>query len=404
MARVDFGDIIQAQSELADVVGHTPLVLSRVLSVQTGSTVYLKTENTQRTGSFKIRGAYHKILSLSEAERGKGVIAASAGNHAQGVAISAAALGIKSTVVMPEGASLSKVVATRSYGAEVVLAGHTYDEALAHAKRLQAESGATFIHAFDDWKVMAGQGSLGLEVMRDLPTADVVLVPIGGGGLIAGVASAIKHDYPKVRIVGVQAAGAAACRESMRLGRVVSVGTINTIADGIAVKTPGELTFSVIKELVDDVVTVDDEEISRAILFLLERTKLLVEPAGAVGVAALMAKRVTYPGKNVVAILSGGNVDIHSVARYIEHGLTLAGRYIVISTHLRDEPGQLSLLLKVFTDHHVNVLDIQHFRAGYSLQLNQTEVHVTAETRDAAHAQEIMDALAASGFKPNHIS
>lgn len=404
MDRVAYTDIHRARQLLSGVSVHTDVVLSETLTRVVGCQVYLKTENRQRTGSFKIRGAYVRIAGLTEKERAAGVITASAGNHAQGVAIAAHAAGIKSVIVMPEMAPLSKIMAARSYGAEVVLSGSTYDDASRLSLQLQAELGATYVHPFDDPRVIAGQGTIGIEILEDLPDVDAVLVPVGGGGLIAGVATAIRHSRQDIKIIGVQAASAPACCESFRSGRLHSMPVVATIADGIAVKRPGDLPFSIIKESVDDVVTVGDEEISQAIVFLLERTKLLVEGAGAVGVAALMAKRVSLPGKKVLAILSGGNVDINAVARIIEHGLTTAGRYLVVRTRLLDQPGQVFALLRVLAEQKVNVLDIQHYRIGFSLPLNQAEVLVTVETRDSVHGEEIVKALTAAGFNSEKAS
>lgn len=404
MDKVEYRDIERARAILSAVAVHTELLRSDTLTHLIGSQVYLKAENRQRTGAFKIRGAYVKILSLSPRETARGVIAASAGNHAQGVAIAAQAAGIKSVVVMPEVAPLSKIMATRSYGAEVVLWGRTYDEASKRAKQIQAELGAVFVHPFDDPKVIAGQGTIGIEILEDLPDTDVIVVPVGGGGLIAGIATAAKHIRRDIKIVGVQAASAPACHDSFHSGRLHSVPVAGTIADGIAVKRPGDLTFPIIRELVDDMVTVGDEEISQAVVLLLERAKLLVEGAGAVGVAALLAGRLHYPGKKVVALLSGGNVDINAVAKIIEHGLTTAGRYLVIRTRLLDQPGQLAALLRVLAENRVNVLDIQHYRAGFNMPLNQAQVLVTVETRDFAHGQEIMEALAANGFSSERAS
>lgn len=390
----------EAQAVLVGVARHTGLVPSGNLSRLAGGSVYLKTENMQRTGSFKIRGAYVKLQSLTAEQRSRGVVAASAGNHAQGVAVAAAAAGAKAVIVMPESASLSKVAATRGYGAEVVLCGHSYQDAARHAQEIVVETGATLVAPFDDYQVMAGQGTVGLEIAEDLPDVDVVLVPVGGGGLIAGVATALKGVLPRVRIIGVQAAGAAAVVESFRSGHCQSVPVVKTIADGIAVGRPGDLTFPVIRALVDDVIAVEDEDISRAIVYLLERAKLVVEGAGAVGVAALMSGRLRVAGEKAVVVLSGGNVDMNSVARTIEHGLTTAGRYLVLRTHVLDQPGHLYRLLKVVAEAGANVLDIQHYRAGFNLPLNQAEVLLTLETRDAEHGGAILTALTDAGFEP----
>src|SRR5205823_10226222 len=295
-------------------------------------------------GSFKVRGAIYKLSRLPEQEYSRGVIAASAGNHAQGLAIAASQLLIPCTIVMPETAPLAKVTATQGYGANVVLHGFNYDDAYQHCLELQAQSGATFVHAFDDPDVIAGQGTLGLEMLSDLPDADALIVPIGGGGLIAGIAIAARALRPDITIIGVQAAGAAGCHASLEAGALQTLPTITTIADGIAVKRPGVLTFSIIQRLVDDVVLVDDEEIISAVLLLMERSKLLVEGAGAAGVAALLSGVIKLKGKKVLVPLTGGNIDINLVSRFIEHGLAAAGRYFVIHTLLTDRPGELMRL------------------------------------------------------------
>ncbi|MCL5266291.1 MAG: threonine ammonia-lyase [Chloroflexi bacterium] len=396
---LNIDDITKAREVLAGIARCTPLLPTRTFSRLSGGDVYLKVENTQRTGSFKIRGAYVKIKSLTRQQRQKGVIAASAGNHAQGVAIAAAMTGTRSVVVMPETAPLAKVTATRDYGAEVILKGNTYDEACAYAQDLQHQMGLTFIHPFDDWKVMAGQGTIGLEILDALPDVDAAIVPIGGGGLIAGVATALKAHQPKLKVIGVQAAGASSCYQSFKRGVLTPTEEVNTIADGIAVKCCGTLTFPVIQRLVDDVVTVEDDAIVHSIFLLLERSKLLVEGAGAVGLAALMAGRIKLPRKKVVLLLSGGNIDVNLLARLIEHGLTAAGRYLVIRVSVLDKPGQLLGLLRVLADKRVNILQIEHHRTGLPLPVNQAEVELTLETRDPEHCAEIMGALKAAGYE-----
>ncbi|MCL5959021.1 MAG: threonine ammonia-lyase, partial [Chloroflexi bacterium] len=331
--------------------------------------------------------------------RQKGVIAASAGNHAQGVAIAAAMTGTRSVVVMPETAPLAKVTATKDYGAEVILKGNTYDEACAYAQDLQHQMDLTFIHPFDDWKVMAGQGTIGLEILDALPDVDAAIIPIGGGGLIAGVATALRAHRPKLKVIGVQAAGASSCYQSFKSGVLTPTEEVNTIADGIAVKCCGNLTFPVIQRLVDDIVTVEDDAIVHSIFLLLERSKLLVEGAGAVGLATLMAGRIKLPRKKVVLLLSGGNIDVNLLARLIEHGLTAAGRYLVIRVSILDKPGQLLGLLRVLADKRVNILQIEHHRTGLPLPVNQAEVELTLETRDPEHCAEIMGALKAAGYE-----
>ncbi len=352
----------------------------------------------QRSGSFKVRGASYKLSRLSEQEYRSGVIAASAGNHAQGVAIAAANYNIPCTIVMPETAPLAKVTATQGYGANVVLHGFTYDDAYQHCLDLQKQSGATFIHAFDDPDVIAGQGTLGLEMLSDLPDADALVVPIGGGGLIAGIAIAARALRPDITIIGVQAAGAGSCRSSLDAGELQSLPMIATIADGIAVKRPGALTFSIIQQLVDDVVLVNDEAIISAVLLLMERNKMLVEGAGAVGVAALLSGTIKLPGKKVLVPLTGGNIDINLVSRFIEHGLAAAGRYFVIHTRLTDRPGELMRLLTIIADMRINVIDVRHQRISSRLPIMQREETLTLETRDRAQCDQLLQCLRKEGY------
>src|SRR5262249_9704618 len=327
-----------------------------------------------------------------------GVIAASAGNHGQGVAIAAAALNIPRTIVMPVGAPLAKVTATQGYGARVVLHGDTYNEAFVRAQELQTETGATYIHAFDDPAIIAGQGTLGIEILTDLPDVEAVVVGIGGGGLISGIAVALKTLKPEARLIGVQATGAASMRAALDAGRLVTLPSINTIADGIATKTAGAHTFAIVRQLVDEVVTVDDEEIIRAVLLLLERCKLLVEGAGAVGVAALLSGRLDLRGKKTVALLSGGNIDVNLLGKFIQHGLSAQGRYLVIHTLLPDRPGELLRLLGLIAEQGVNVMDIEHHRPGPRLPIQQVEVVMTLETRDRAHCDTLLEVLQARGY------
>ncbi len=397
-ASVTIADIWEAHKLLKPRLHHTPLTASRTLSELTGADVYLKAENMQRSGSFKVRGASYKLSRLSEQERSHGVIAASAGNHAQGVAIAAAQYGIPCTIVMPETAPLAKVMATQGYGSSVVLHGFTYDDAYAHCLKLQEESGAAFIHAFDDPDVIAGQGTLGLEMLSDLPDADAMIVPIGGGGLMSGIAIAARALRPDITIIGVQAAGAPSFRSSLDAGELRTSTTIATIADGIAVKRPGELTFSIIQRLVDDVVLVNDEAIIAAVLFLMERCKMLVEGAGAVGVAALLSGAVNLAGKKVLVPLTGGNIDINLVGRFIEHGLADAGRYFVIHTRLTDRPGELMRLLGIISEMRINVIDVRHQRISSRLPIMEREETLTLETRDRAQCEELLQRLRASGY------
>lgn len=391
-------DIWRAQEVIRPHVYHTPLLPSRTISELSDAKVLLKAENLQRSGAFKIRGATYKLSRLTPEERQHGVIAASAGNHAQGVAIAASALGVPCTIVMPVGAPLAKVMATQGYGASVVLHGETYNEAYTRACEIQRETGATFIHAFDDPDIIAGQGTLALEILADCPDIEAIVVGIGGGGLISGIATAIKTLKPDVRVIGVQAAGAASMRAALDAGAIMTLPAINTVADGIATKAAGVYTFEIVRTLVDDVVTVDDEEIVRAVLLLLERCKLLVEGAGAVSVAALLSGRLALEGKRTVALLSGGNIDMNLVGRFIQHGLAMQGRYLVVHTLLPDRPGELLRLLSLIADQHVNVLDVAHHRAGPRLPIQQVEVTLTLETRDRAHCDGLLELLRSRGY------
>ncbi len=390
-------DIQQAQELLSGIIHKTPLDKSRTFSEMTGAEVYLKLENLQKTGSFKIRGAYHKIRSLTDEERSRGVIAASAGNHAQGVAYGARAAGIKATIVMPEQAPLAKVMATRSYGAEVVLAGSVYDESFQKALELQRISGQVFVHAFNDDAVIAGQGTIGLEIVNDMPDLSAVIVPIGGGGLIAGIATAIKATAPHIKVIGVQAKGAPAMYLSKAAHELKATPAAVTIADGIAVKAPGDLTFSIIDKYVDDIVVVDDESIAASILMLLERAKLMVEGAGAVSLAALLQGLIPVKGK-VAAVISGGNIDVNFISRIIERGLVKAGRRVKLSTYILDRPGELQRLLAIIAELQANVINIYHDRLERNVPLGQSVVELRLETRDALHTDAIIGSLRKKGY------
>jgi threonine dehydratase len=379
-------------------VYHTPLLNSRTLSAMTGAKVYLKAENLQRSGSYKVRGATYKLSRLTPEQRARGVIAASAGNHAQGVAIAARALGIECVIVMPATAPLAKVTATEHYGAKVTLAGSTYNDAYERACEIQAESGATYIHAFDDRDIIAGQGTVGLEILADLPLVEAIIAPIGGGGLISGIATAVKAVRPEVRIIGVEAAGAAGMRASLDTGHVIKLETLSTVADGIAVKSPGERTLAITRQLVDDVVTVDDDEIIRTVLLLMERCKLMVEGAGAAGVAALLAGAVSLSGLNTAVVLSGGNIDMTLVGRFIARGLAIQGRYLALRSRLVDRPGELLRLLDVIAEQNVNVLEVTHHRAGPQAPIQHVEVSLTLETRDREHCEQLITSLRERGF------
>jgi len=395
---VTIADIWEAYKLLKPRLHHTPLAPSRTLHDITGADIYLKAENMQRSGSFKVRGASYKLSRLSKDEYSSGVIAASAGNHAQGVAITTAKNNISCTIVMPETAPLAKVTATQGYGAEVVLHGFTYDDAYQYCLELKQETGATFIHAFDDPDIIAGQGTLGLEMLSDLPDADALIVPIGGGGLIAGITIAARALRPNIKIIGVQAEGAAGCRASLDAGELRTLPTIATIADGIAVKRPGTLTFPIIQNLVDDVVMVNDEEIIGAVLLLMERSKMLVEGAGAAGVAAMLSGVVKLEGKSVLVPLTGGNIDINLVGRFIEHGLATAGRYFVIHTRLTDRPGELMRLLAIISEMRINVIDVRHQRISSRLPIMQREETLTLETRDRAQCEQLLQRLRSAGY------
>jgi threonine dehydratase len=395
---VTLADVLSARDLLAGVTRVTPMERSRALAVRVGGPVLLKCENLQRTGSFKIRGAYTRIARLPPDERARGVVAASAGNHAQGVALAASSLGIVATVFMPTGAALPKVAATRGYGATVVLEGDTVDDSLVAAQRFADETGAVFIHPFDHPDVVAGQGTVGLEILEQCPDVRTVLVSTGGGGLLAGIAAAVKGLRPDVRVIGVQAARAAAFPPSLAAGHPVALGAMSTIADGIAVGRPGGVTFRHVAELVDDVVTVSEEDISGALLHLLERAKLVVEPAGAVGVAALLAGSVRLEAP-VATVLSGGNIDPLLLLRLIEHGLSAARRYLSFTVTFVDRPGSLAAMLALVAAQGANVLDVSHARTNPSLHLGEVDVALSVETKGAEHSDRLVEALRAAGYR-----
>ena len=390
-------DIEEAREALREVSVYTPMEESRWLSGVAGGPVLLKAENLQRTGSFKTRGAYLRISRLSDAERANGVVAASAGNHAQGVALAAQMLGIKATVFMPEGAPIPKEKATRGYGAEVRFHGHSVDEALVAAKAFAAETGAVLIHPFDHADIVTGQGTCGLEILEQCPDARTVLVPCGGGGLLAGIALAVKAQRPDVRVVGIQAEGAAAYPGSLAQGRPVPVESMSTMADGIAVGCPGEVPFEAIQRHVDEMVTVSEESLSRALLMLLERAKLVVEPAGAAAVAALMDQPTQWDTP-AVAVLSGGNVDPLLLMRVMRHGMAAAGRYLSFRVRIPDAPGGLARLLAELAEVEANVLDVVHERTSTHLTLDEVEVALQVETRGPEHAERVLARLRECGY------
>jgi threonine dehydratase len=396
--QVTYDDVVAARELLADVIVHTPMLHSRQLSEIIGGPVALKCENLQRAGSFKIRGAYVRIAKLTDEERARGVVAASAGNHAQGVALAAGLVGAKSTVYMPHGAPLPKVAATRSYGADVIFEGHTVDVALTAAGEHSEQTGAVFIHPFDHPHILAGQGTIGLEILEQLPEVGTIVISIGGGGLAAGVALAVKSLRPGVRIVGVQAERAAAYPASLAAGHPVMVEPASTVADGIAVGKPGELPFELIHYLVDSVVTVTEEEISKALVLMLERSKLVVEPAGVATVAALLAQPHAFEPP-VVAILSGGNIDPLLMSKVLRHGLAAAGRYLAFRIRLPDRPGALATLLSRLAELGTNVLEIVHERVGSRLHLDEVEVLLQLETKGPGHCDEVLGALRRDGYK-----
>jgi threonine dehydratase len=382
------------------VVRRTPVESSEHLSALTGRPILLKAEHLQRTGSFKIRGAYHRIARLDPAERAAGVVAASAGNHAQGVALAASLLGVKSTIFMPATAPFPKVAATRSYGADVVLGGGVFDDCLADAFAFAEETGARFVSPFDDPLVIAGQGTIGLELAEQAPQAGTVVVAVGGGGLISGVATALKALRPGIRIIGVEAEGAASMAASLKAGETVTLDRIDTMADGIAVKRVSDLTLAHVTALVDDIVTVSEEDLSRALLVLLERTKSVVEPAGAAPLAAALAGKLPADdGEAACLLLSGGNIDPTLLIRVIRHGLTAAGRYLILRVALHDRPGELHRLTGVLAGLGLNVVDIEHHRSGVHLAVDEVEVHMTLETRDPAHRAEVLETLRDAGYR-----
>jgi threonine dehydratase len=383
------------------VIQVTPMEPSRYLSNVLGSEVILKCENLQRTGSYKLRGAYFRMSNLTPEERAKGVIAASAGNHAQGVALAARELGIKATIFMPYGVALPKLEATREYGAEVVLEGGIFNEALKAALARVEETGATFIPPFDHHDVVTGQGTLGLEIIEAIPDVDTVIVPIGGGGLISGLASAIKQKAATlgrtVKVIGIQAENAAAYPPSLAAGERVRVDVHPTIADGIAVAIPGELNFSIIKDAVDEVITVSEDDTAKALLMLLERAKLVVEPAGAVGVAAILAGKLKNTGKTVI-VLSGGNIDPLLMQRIIAHGLAASERYLKIRISLPDRPGQLARTAQLVADANANVVEVLHTRHG-KFEISEVELELHIETRGPEHRAEVIKKLRDEGYK-----
>ncbi len=386
-----------ASYTLKDVVRKTDVIYAPKL--KPGCELYLKTENLQTTGSFKIRGSYYKMSKLSGEEKNRGVVACSAGNHAQGVALAAKKNGIKSIICLPDGAPISKIEATKSYGAEVCLVEGVYDDAYRKALSLKDEMGYTFIHPFNDEDVIAGQGTIALEIADQLPELDAVIVPIGGGGLISGIAFTIKSINPKVKVYGVQAAGASSMLNSVKNGKIEELPSVSTIADGIAVKKPGDLTYEICSKYVDEIVSVTDDEISAAILALMEQHKLVTEGAGAVAVAAAMFGKIDIEGKKAVCVLSGGNIDVTILSRVIKRGLLMSGRSCQLMIELVDKPGQLKEVSRIIADMGGNVTSVHHERANEGSDVNGCYLRIVLETRNFEHIKEIKDALSEAGFK-----
>lgn len=400
-------DIQKAASLLEGVIERTPIAHSRALSKMLGSEVFLKCENLQRSGSFKVRGAYVRMAKLTEAERAVGVVAASAGNHAQGVALAASRLGISARIYMPQGAALPKIAATRDHGAEVILHGNNVDEALAEAKAYAEQTGAVFVHPFDNEDIIAGQGTLGLEILEQVPDVDTILVGVGGGGLLAGLSVAVREKErelgKKIRIIGLQAEHAAAYPPSLAADALVPLKKVATIADGIAVGRPGQLPFAIIKNLVNDVHTVSEDEIARALIFLMERNKLVVEPAGSVSVAALMSGSLTEKYGDLgttVCLLSGGNIDPMLMLKVIQRGLSAAGRYLTIRLMLTDRPGELTTISRIISENDANVTGVDHTRVGGALSMGDVSITIDMETKGSDHCREVLAALEAEGYKP----
>jgi threonine dehydratase len=395
---VTLADIQVAMGRIRDSIYLSPCARSEDLSQITGNSVYLKLDNLQRTGAFKERGALNKLLTLTEEERARGVIAASAGNHAQGLAYHAGRHGIRAQIVMPLTTPLIKVSATKGYGAEVVLLGANYDEACEEAIRRSGQFGMTFIHPFDDEVVIAGQGTMGLEIMQQVPDIEAVIAPIGGGGLIAGVACAVKETNPKVRVIGVQPARLPSMKAAVAEGHSVTLSPAATIADGIAVRRAGEKTLPLVQKYVDEIVTVDEEEIANAILLLLEHEKTLAEGAGAAAIAALINHKTGLSGKKVAVLVCGGNIDVSLLSRIMERGLVKDGRLVRLRVHLPDYPGALHRLTGILAQHRANIVETSYDRAYYGVNLGDTAIDITMETRGPEHIAELLSALSANGY------
>jgi threonine dehydratase len=393
-------DIKLARKRLQGITQQTPLDASATFSALSSNQIYLKLENLQKTGSFKLRGAFNKLANMTEDEKKRGVIAASAGNHAQGVAYAARYHGVQCTIVMPENASLTKAAATQGYGAKVVLHGSTYDEAYAHALELKEKHQFTYVHAFDDPYIVAGQGTIGLEILEQMPEVNAIVIPMGGGGLASGIAIAVKSLRPEVKIYGVEATASACFRHSLDVGHLEGVTPTPTIADGIAVGKPGQLTYDLALRYIDEVITVEEEEIARAMVLLMERSKLVVEGSGAATLAAVLYKKIPENLGNVVLVLSGGNVDVAVLSRIIEHGLIESGRYLRLAVTVPDKPGALRSILDIFAGLGANVLTVSHHRVGSQILFGQTEIEIDLETKDHSHIEQIYKALRDKGYTP----
>jgi threonine dehydratase len=400
---INLADVVAARERLRGSIYYSPCPHSQMLSALTGQQIYLKLENLQMTGSFKERGALNRIAMLTPEQAARGVVAASAGNHAQGVAYHATKRGIRALIVMPLATPLVKVTATRGFGAEVVLHGANYDEACVEATRLCEAEGMTFIHPFDDSIVMAGQGTIGLELLEQVQQLEAVVLPIGGGGLIGGIACAIKESRPDVRVVGVQTSRLPSMAVAVEQHHPVSLEPATTIADGIAVRRAGDVTFPVVDKYVDEIVTVDEDEIASAILVLLEREKTLAEGAGATALAALLQKKTSLQGVHTAVLVSGGNIDVTLLSRIIERGLVQDGRLIRLRIHLLDKPGALAELTRLIASYRANIVDTLHNRAYYGVNLGDTVIDITMETRGREQVEELLEALTADGYKHSRV-
>ena len=396
-ATLTLDDVLAAKERIASTCIHTDLIYSHQLSKEYNNQVYLKPENLQVTGAFKIRGALNKLKKMSDADKKKGLIASSAGNHAQGVAYSGHALGVNVTIVMPKTTPLIKVQATKDWGAHVVLAGEIYDEAYEEAKRLEKEKGYTFVHPFDDYDVMAGQGTIALEILEDMPDTDAILVPIGGGGLISGIAVAAKAINPNIKIIGVESTGAMGMKESLIAGHPVSLKKIDSIADGAAVKTVGDHTYDIVKDYVDEVITINDEELIESIFLLVEKHKIVAEATGALSIAAL--KKLNFTGKKVVSVISGGNIDVLTMSSLLDRGLYSRGRLFCFSVKLKDTPGQLVKVAQILAEVGANVVKLDHNQFKALDRLRHVALEITVETNGHDHIKEVQKALESHGYE-----